>query len=124
VTQAEFYRLFAFFDRSEASTTQVPPTSVAGDTAQMDASVLTKRSGSVQTYLLIRGNFSSPDTALGPLSPGTPSARHLFTPRAALGDRLDLANWLVDPQNPLTARVIVNTIWSHLFGRGIVRERR
>jgi hypothetical protein len=34
--------------------------------------------------------------------------------------RLALANWIADPQNPLTARVMVNRIWQHHFGRGIV----
>ncbi|MBA4020597.1 MAG: hypothetical protein C0483_25850 [Pirellula sp.] len=34
--------------------------------------------------------------------------------------RLQLAAWITDPQNPLTARVAVNRIWAHLFGRGIV----
>jgi hypothetical protein len=36
------------------------------------------------------------------------------------GRRSALANWLTDPQNPLTARVIVNRIWQAHFGRGIV----
>ena len=34
--------------------------------------------------------------------------------------RLELAQWLTNPKNPLTPRVIVNRVWQHLFGRGIV----
>ncbi|MCA9049991.1 MAG: DUF1553 domain-containing protein [Planctomycetaceae bacterium] len=35
--------------------------------------------------------------------------------------RIQLADWLTDPRNPLTARVFVNRVWSHLFGEGLVR---
>jgi hypothetical protein len=34
--------------------------------------------------------------------------------------RLELANWIANPRNPLTARVAVNRIWLHLFGQGLV----
>tara|TARA_R110000868_G_scaffold411563_1_gene705338 strand:- start:38544 stop:41519 length:2976 start_codon:yes stop_codon:yes gene_type:complete len=36
--------------------------------------------------------------------------------------RLELANWLSQSQNPLTSRVMVNRIWKHLFGNGLVRS--
>jgi hypothetical protein len=46
--------------------------------------------------------------------PGTPAVN-----RTQSG-RLELARWLVSPQNPLVPRVVVNRVWHHLFGQGIV----
>ncbi|HXJ58479.1 MAG TPA: DUF1549 and DUF1553 domain-containing protein [Verrucomicrobiae bacterium] len=46
---------------------------------------------------------------------------HLRQPAQQSG-RLELAEWLVDPANPLTARVAANRIWHHLFGAGLVRS--
>ncbi len=34
--------------------------------------------------------------------------------------RFQLAQWIASPQNPLTARVMTNRVWQHLFGRGLV----
>ncbi len=72
------------------------------------------------TAIFRRGNFLDP---ADPVSPGTPAALHpLPTPASAASapSRLDLARWLVDPANPLTARVVVNRAWAEFFGSGIV----
>ena len=55
-------------------------------------------------------NAAGQDIVVPPPQPGAKST----------GRRLALANWLASDQNPLTARVMVNRIWQHHFGRGIV----
>lgn len=63
-----------------------------------------------------RGSFLDPgDEVAGALPP-------LFDVGVQSGspDRLAAARWIVDPRNPLTARVAVNRVWAQLFGRGIV----
>lgn len=69
-----------------------------------------------QTYLLARGAYDAPTDSL---SPATPSAVKAFDPKVP-PNRLGLAKWLFDPQNPLPARVTVNRYWQLFFGRGIV----
>ena len=70
-----------------------------------------------KSHLHIRGNFLAKGNAV---QPGTPHFLPPIQPRGKMGDRLDLARWIVDPKNPLTARVAVNHMWRHLFGRGLV----
>ncbi|NBP88941.1 MAG: DUF1553 domain-containing protein, partial [Planctomycetia bacterium] len=63
-----------------------------------------------------RGEFLSPEEVVPPAVPS-------FLPQLpahAKADRLALARWLVAPDNPLTARVVVNRHWHALFGRGLV----
>ena len=69
-----------------------------------------------KTRIQRRGNFM--DLA-EEVSEGVPEAIHPLPPGAAR-DRLALARWLVDPENPLTARVIANRYWETVFGAGLV----
>jgi len=70
-----------------------------------------------KTRIHLRGDYQQPGEEV---EPGTPAVLPPLRPRGARADRLDLARWLVDPANPLTARVTVNHGWQHLFGRGLV----
>lgn len=90
------------------------------DRPVMKARVLAQRTEKPRaSHVLERGDFLRPASAV---EPGTPAMISALTPRATgTADRLDLAMWLVDPANPLTRRVMVNQLWSGLFGRGIVR---
>ncbi len=82
--------------------------------------VLAERKQPRESFVFIKGDF----TRRGPdVSPGTPAVLHPFpAPRngAARPTRLDFARWLVDPADPLFARVAVNRVWQQYFGRGIV----
>lgn len=70
------------------------------------------------THFLMAGDFTRPGD---PVEPDVPSVLPPLTSNSdARPNRLDLAHWLVDPQNPLTARVAVNRLWQAYFGRGIV----
>ena len=80
-------------------------------------------------HVLYRGDHRDPGP---PVEPGVPSVlSHGLEPfrverppwtTGTSGRRLALAKWLVQPQHPLTARVRVNWIWQHYFGRGIVQS--
>ncbi|HXG63654.1 MAG TPA: PSD1 and planctomycete cytochrome C domain-containing protein [Blastocatellia bacterium] len=68
------------------------------------------------TPLRIRGSFTNPGDKV---YAGVPAVLHPL-PESQLPNRLGLARWLVDENNPLVARVTVNRFWEQLFGRGIV----
>jgi len=77
-------------------------------------------------YFLIRGDPFSPGSQMSPgfLTVATYGNPATEIPRPAgrtSGRRLALAEWITSRNNPLTARVAVNRIWHHHFGRGIVR---
>ncbi len=70
------------------------------------------------TYLLKRGQYDQPQED-EVIPPGVPSALPPL-PTGAREDRLGLAEWLTQPNHPLTARVAVNRYWNLFFGRGLV----
>ncbi len=79
--------------------------------------VMGERKDRRPTHLLDRGLYDQPRQEV---QPGVPAWLPPL-PQGASNNRLGLARWLVDPANPLTARVTVNRIWQHFFGAGLVR---
>ncbi len=82
------------------------------------------------TYILRRGEHDRPGSLVGPGVPSvltngrTPFVVEPPFPNGTskTGRRLALARWLTDSDHPLTSRVMVNRIWYHHFGRGLVKE--
>ncbi|MGP0062159.1 MAG: PSD1 and planctomycete cytochrome C domain-containing protein [Isosphaeraceae bacterium] len=75
-----------------------------------------KEAAARPTHIAIRGEYQNRGE---PVKPGLPTALHPARAGTKL-DRLGLAAWLVDPRNPLTARVAVNRLWQEIFEVGIV----
>jgi hypothetical protein len=84
--------------------------------------VLQRNKDPRKTFVLRRGEFLEPLTEqeVVPAGFSTLPPMKKRDEQAPMADRLDLARWLVSPENPLTPRVTVNHIWRQLFGRGIV----
>lgn len=87
------------------------------DTNRLIVSVMGDMDSVRKTHLLIRGNYDAPGEVV---ELGTPKAILSFNENYPK-NRLGLANWLFDEQNPLTARVFVNQLWQEFFGKGIVK---
>ena len=77
------------------------------------------------SYFLIRGDVESHGSQMAPgfieaITYGNPPTEIPRPDGRTSGRRLALAQWIASPQNPMTARVIVNRLWQKHFGRGIV----
>ncbi len=68
-------------------------------------------------HVLNRGLYDQPKEEVHPNVPAVLPPM----PQSAPRNRLGLAQWLVDPSNPLMARVTVNRFWQHVFGTGLVK---
>ncbi len=73
-----------------------------------------------ESFVMLRGQYDKPGEKV---EPGVPAILPPIKISAGQTQptRLDLANWIVAPENPLTARVEVNRIWQQFFGVGLVK---
>ena len=82
------------------------------------ALVMKERADIRPAYMLIRGAYDQPGEEV---SRNTPAFMPPLKSSSELKTRLDLARWVTDKQNPLTARVTVNRFWQQFFGVGLVK---
>ncbi len=141
IPQRDYYRLTAVFKGAFDENDWLAPNKTAVKDA-FERVVTTKnkehenksqiralwdRGAPSNTYLLVRGDYKKRGQLIGP---GVPSVltdgktpfvvKEPWPGSNKTGRRLALAKWLVEPEHPLTARVIVNRIWKHHFNEGIV----
>jgi hypothetical protein len=132
-TQADYYRMLAVFEplkRPQDNRKDLDvaigegvssrwPLSLGGPRAY----VWQEESTPPVTHVLKRGDPNRPREEVGPGIPAVLGKQPEPPPRPTAktsGRRLWLANWVASPENPLTARVIVNRVWQGHFGRGLV----
>ncbi len=112
ISQADFYRLRAIFEPAISLKKNASVTGLKEQTSYKLAS-----------HIMIRGDFRRPGMEVAPngLRVLESESLHFETSpqKNSDGRRIALANWLTHPNNPLTARVIVNRIWQQHFGKGL-----
>ena len=140
ISQKDYYSTYAFFNQVpekglfgtiDASFADPPNMSITThdvqsilkfihkkDTASVDVMVMADSIKHRPTYVLSRGNYDMPGPEVGF---GLPKSILPFSPAKYSQNRLGLARWVLDPQNPLSSRVFVNRMWAQFFGRGIVK---
>lgn len=142
-SQKDYYEFFAFFNNTpekgyegDVSVSKPAKTPVLWmdhedlsgimsfinyqDSSKLSVSVMGELEGEEKrtTYILDRGVYDAPSV---PVSASTPASILEF-PEDLEANRLGLAKWTVNRDNPLTARVFVNLIWQEIFGTGIVKS--
>jgi hypothetical protein len=87
------------------------------DTEILSTMVMAESDKPRETFVLARGDYRNQTEKVDPNTPAVLPP----LPRDAPRNRLTLAKWMVDPANPLVARVAVNHFWQMYFGLGIVK---
>jgi len=118
VSQADFYRLRALFQPG----IQVKRNTSIDVLVEPDVSV--EGYNAERSYIMERGEHDQQGAQIEPgflrIIGQLANSKIEPTPTNTSGRRLALSRWLMDTNNPLTARVIVNRIWQQHFGRGLV----
>lgn len=104
ITQQDVERILHFINKGD-------------DTSAVSVSVMGEREEVRPTYILDRGVYDAPTERV---YPGTPESILPFDSTKYTPDRRGLAAWAFSRENPLTARVFVNQLWTMVFGRGLV----
>jgi hypothetical protein len=141
LAQKDYFSLFAFFNNtkevgfegdvsvskpaknpilniSDSDVHQIVSFINKKDTGNMTVSVMGERDTMRKTFVLDRGAYDRPTVAV---MPNAIPAVMPFDTMKLQRNRLGLALWTTNKNNPLTARVFVNRMWQELFGRGIVK---
>ena len=140
-SQKDYYRLMAFFNNTkepgfegDVSTSKPAKTPFLKlddndiknamsyinktDTGALTVSVMGERDTLRKTYVLNRGSYTAPTEEV---KAEAIAAVMKFDTAKFNRNRIGLAQWTTDRNNPLTARVFVNQVWQELFGRGIIK---
>ncbi len=133
ISQRDYYRLYAFFNKQArelagATADQYgnsPPTveiswrrNRSSAATTVSAMVMRDADDHPETHVLLRGEFNK----LGEkVFAGVPAFLNIAMSPDRADDRLGLARWLMNANNPLPSRVIVNRLWELVFGAGIVK---
>ncbi|TNF43327.1 MAG: DUF1553 domain-containing protein [Bacteroidetes bacterium] len=142
-SQKDYFQLYAFFNESreigyEGDVSQSTPAKNpklfiteadrknlmsyinSPDTLPLQVSVMGDSIVKKPTYILSRGSYDAPTNEL--VKPTALESVMPFDTAAFSRNRLGLAEWTIDKNNPLTARVFVNFIWQEIFGKGLVKS--
>jgi len=125
IPQTDYYRVAGLFWPG-----YIGQANLGGPSAEQighEAFGWTDRSNNAEPiHLLLKGERSRPSVAVPPgVLSAIPSLDKPFSAPPATSKtthrRLQFAQWIMDPKNPLTARVLVNRLWQHHFGEALVR---
>lgn len=136
VSQKEFFSLYSFFNNIEEKgrieygetpapfitidkkivANELPFIHLPDSISKVELMVMKEVENLRKTYTLSRGQYDAQDQEV---NPGTP-VRILPFEQKFPKNRLGLAQWFFDDNNPLTARVVVNRFWQQFFGAGLV----